>query len=106
MIGIGTWRARIDTFFLKAEATVDIQDQNGQYAFVFHLPEQFSNANIRFFDVREEGDTLFGKGEISLLPGKIFEGRFTFQGDSLTGTITLPFMENKTIELLDGHRVQ
>ena len=106
MIGIGTWSAKINTFFFKAEATVDIMDQNGEYAFAFHLPEQFSNVSVRYFDVREEGDTLCGKGEVSLLPGKIFEGKLTFHGDKLTGSIVLPFLDNKTVELQDGHRVK
>ena len=105
MIGIGTWYARISTMFIKAEGTVEILDNNGQYEFKFHPPEKFKNMNVRCFDLHEEGNTLYGKGEASAFPGKVFEVQATFDGDRMTGKIILPFLGNMTVDIKDGHRV-
>ena len=105
MIGIGTWSAKVSTMFLKMEGTIEILDNNGEYEFRFHPPEKFKDVQIRYFDIREEGNTLYGKGEASAFPRKIFEVQATFDGDKMTGKITLPFMGNMSVELKDGHRI-
>ena len=84
MIGIGTWSAKVSTMFLKMEGTIEILDNNGEYEFRFHPPEKFKDVQIRYFDIREEGNTLYGKGEASAFPGKIFEVQATFDGDKMT----------------------
>ena len=105
MIGIGTWAAKINTMFLKAEGTVEILDNNGEYDFRFHPSEEYKHISFRYFDIREEGNTLYGKGEASILPGKIFDVQATFEGDQMKGKIILPFFGNMTIDIKDGHRI-
>ncbi len=105
MIGIGTWKVKVNTLMLKAEGTVEIIDNNGQYDFKFTLPDKFKDLKIRYFDIREEGNTLYGKGEASAFPGMILDVQATFEGDTMTGKVTLPFLGNMTVELKDGHRI-
>lgn len=105
MIGIGTWKARISTMFLKAEGTLEILDNKGEYEFKFHPPEKYKDMQIRYFDIREDGNTLRGKGEASAFPGKIFEVEATFDGDRMTGRIILPFLGNMAVEIKDGQRI-
>ncbi|MCM1364242.1 MAG: hypothetical protein NC122_09795 [Faecalibacterium sp.] len=106
MIGIGKWEASINTFMFKAKGTAEIKDNNGEYEILFDLPEKFNGAKIKYYDIREIGDdTLTGKGEISLFPGKVAEGTFTFNGDKMSGTVKLPIMGGMEIKIKDGHRV-
>ena len=105
MVGIGKWSAKINTLVFKGESTVDIRDNNGEYDIEFHLPEKFKNVEIKYHDVHAEGNTIYGKGEITLLPGKMMDAAVTFEGDTMTGSLTLPFLGNKEIKLKDGHRI-
>ncbi|MCM1545089.1 MAG: hypothetical protein NC110_07320 [Ruminococcus sp.] len=106
MIGIGKWQASINTFMFKATGTAEIRDNNGEYEIIFDLPEKFSNAKIKYYDIKEIGtDTLTGKGEISLMPGKVAEGRFTFNGNKMTGTVKLPIMGGMEIKIKDGKKI-
>ena len=105
MVGIGKWSAKINTLVFKGEITVDIRDNNGEYDIEFHLPEKFKNVEIKYHDVHAEGNTIYGKGEITLLPGKMMDAAVTFEGYTMTGSLTLPFLGNKEIKLKDGHRI-
>ena len=105
MVGIGKWSAKVSTLVFKGEITVDIRDNNGEYEIEFHLPEKFKNVEIKYHDVHAEGNTIYGKGEITLLPGKMMDADVTFDGDTMTGSLTLPFLGNKEIKLKDGHRI-
>lgn len=105
MVGIGKWSAKVNTLFFKGEITVDIKDNNGEYDIDFHLPEKFKNIEIKYYDVYAEGNTIHGKGEVALLPGKVINAAVTFEGDTMTGALTLPFLGNKVIKLKDGHRI-
>ena len=105
MVGIGKWSAKIHVLFMNLEGTVEIREQDGQYSFDFTPPERFKDVKFRYFDVHAEGDTIFGKGEASAFPGKIFDVEATFSDDTMTGKIVLPFMGNKEIPILDGHKI-
>lgn len=106
MIGIGKWEAEVNTFMFKAKGIVEIRDNGGQYEFIYDLPDKFKGAKIKYYDIREIGnDTLSGKGEISLLPGKVIEVQATFKGDRMTGFVKIPVMGGMTIQLRNGHRI-
>ena len=105
MVGIGRWSAKINVLFMKLEGIVEIREQDGQYTFDFTPPERFKDVKFRYFDISAEGDTIRGKGEASAFPGKVFDVEATFQGDTMTGKIVLPFMGNKEIPILDGHKI-
>ena len=82
-----------------------MERKGGEYEFIFHLPDRFKGAQIRTFDIVEDGNTLRGKGEVSLFPGKFIETEVTFDGDKMTGKITVPFLGNSTFKIKDGHRI-
>lgn len=105
MVGIGKWAATVNTLVFKGEVTVDIMDNNGEYDIKFNLPEKFKNIEIKYYDVHAEGNTIYGKGEITLLPGKVMEAAVTFEGDTMTGSLKLPFLGNKEIKLKNGRRI-
>lgn len=106
MIGIGKWEAEISTPMFKAKGVVEIVDNNGKYEFRYDLPERFKNAKIRYYDIREVGsDTLTGKGEISLLPGKVIEVTATFKGDKMNGFVKVPIMRGMKIQFKNGRRI-
>lgn len=105
MVGLGRWVGRVNTIFFKGEVAVEIRDKDGEYDINFELPEKFKNIEIRYYDVHAVGNTIYGKGELSLLPGKEFHAAVTFDGDKMTGSIKLPFLGNKEIVIKDGHRI-
>ena len=105
MVGIGKWAARVNTLVFKGEITVEIKDNNGEYDINFELPEKFKNVEIKYYDVHAEGNTIYGKGEMTLLPGKVIEAAVSFEGDTMTGSLKLPFLGNKEIKLKDGRRI-
>ena len=105
MVGIGKWVGRVNTLVFKGEVTVDIRDKDGEYEIDFELPEKFKNIEIKYYDVHAEGNTIMGKGEMTLLPGKVIEAAVTFEGDKMTGSLKLPFLGNREIKIKDGRRI-
>lgn len=104
MIGLGTWVTSVNMMIFKGEITVVIADKNGEYDIDFQLPDKFKDVKIRTYDIVENGNTLKGKGEITMLPGKTLEAEVTFDGDTFTGVLRIPFLK-RTIELKNGHKI-
>lgn len=104
MIGIGTWKASVNTLVFRGEITIVISDNNGEYNIDFRFPDKFKDMKIKTYDIKENGNTLSGKGEISMLPGKELEAEVTFDGDAFTGVLKIPFIK-RNIELKNGRRV-
>lgn len=105
MVGIGKWVGSVNTIVFKGDVTVEIKDKDGEYEIDFELPEKFKNIEIRYYDVHAEGNTIKGKGEVTLLPGKEMEASVTFEGDTMTGVLKLPFLGNKEIKIKNGRRI-
>ncbi len=105
MIGIGKWAGKVKALMMTFEGTVEVRNNNGQYAFHFELPERFKGVQIRTYDITEDGNTLRGKAEVSLLPGKELQAEVTFLGDTMEGRLIVPFMGNKEFKIIDGHRI-
>ena len=106
MIGLGKWTAKVNTLFFSGYLNVEIKDNNGEYEVDFELPEKFKSIEIQYYDIRDDGkNTLRGKAEVSLLPGKVFELEAVFDSDKVEATLTLPFLGNKQIKSKDGHRI-
>ena len=104
MIGLGTWVTSVNMMIFKGDITVVIADKDGQYDIDFQLPDKLKDVKIRTYDIVENGNTLKGKGEITMLPGKELEAEVTFNGDTFEGVLRIPFMK-RTIELKNGHRI-
>lgn len=105
MVGLGKWVGSVNTLVFKGDVTVEIKDNNGEYDINFELPEKFKNIEIRYYDVHAVGNTIMGKGEMTLLPGKVIEACVTFEGDTMTGVLKLPFLGNKEIKIKNGHKI-
>lgn len=106
MIGIGKWEITINNLFIKATGVAEIIDNNGQYEIRVQLPEKYKDIKISYREIREVGpDTLAGKAEISLFPGKVFDGAFTFEGESCHGYVTLPMLGGKKFEIKNGRKI-
>ena len=104
MVGLGKWVIKVNTFFFKGDITFEVKDNNGEYDISFTPPEKFKNVEVRYYDVHEDGNALCGKGEISLMPGKVFEAKAVFNGDSMTSFVKLPVFGNKELSF-SGNRI-
>ena len=104
MIGLGTWVTSVNMMIFKGDITVVIADKDGQYDIDFQLPDKLKDVKIRTYDIVEEGNTLRGKGEITMLPGKELEAEVTFNGDTFEGMLRIPFMK-RNIPLKNGHKI-
>ena len=104
MIGLGTWVTSVNMLVYKGDITVVIADKDGQYDIDFQLPDKLKDVKIRTYDIVENGNTLKGKGEITMLPGKELEAEVTFDGDTFEGVLRIPFMK-RNIPLKNGHKI-
>lgn len=106
MVGLGTWAGKTTARIIRGEVKFTISDVGGQYKIDVELPGNLKSTTFKFFDIVEEDDkTLSGKGEISLVPGKILEGTFTFDGDKMSGEIRkIPVV--RTVKIVNGYRVK
>ena len=104
MIGLGKWSCSVDTVFLKGEAVFEITDENGEYKFDLHIESDTDVPDFKIIEVNEEdGNTLKGKAEVSLLPGKPIELSCTFEGDTMTGYLKVPYIGK--IKIKDGKKI-
>ena len=104
MVGLGKWAIKVNTLFFKGDIVFEIKDKNGEYDISFTPPEKFKNIGIRSYGVHAEGNALCGKGEISLLPGKVIEARGVFSGDTVTSSVKLPILGKKELTFY-GRRI-
>ena len=104
MIGLGTWVTSVNMLVYKGDITVVIAEKDGQYDIDFQLPDKLKDVKIRTYDIVENGNTLKGKGEITMLPGKELEAEVTFDGDTFEGVLRIPFMK-RNIPLKNGHKI-
>ncbi|HOA34164.1 MAG: hypothetical protein GXY95_05085 [Clostridiales bacterium] len=103
MIGLGKWKARVDHMFFKGDVILEIKDNNGEYDFDIDLNADMELPDFRFYDIVEDGNTLKGKGEVSLLPGKEIEAFLEFDGDKMSGYLKAPLVGK--IKIKDGVKV-
>ena len=104
MIGLGTWVTSVNMLVYKGDITVVIAEKDSQYDIDFQLPDKLKDVKIRTYDIVEDGNTLKGKGEITMLPGKELEAEVTFNGDTFEGVLRIPFMK-RNIPLKNGHKI-
>lgn len=104
MIGIGKWEATVTTLFFSVTGVLEIKDNDGQYEFIYNLPEKFKNVKITYNSIEETSpDTLRVTGEASMMPGKKIVVEATFKGDTVTGFAK---MGGITARIKNGHRIK
>jgi hypothetical protein len=91
MIGLGTWEAPINTIAFRGIGRMIISDNNGEYDFKFEIPD-VDIPEIVVSDIVEDGNTLTASAECDLVKGKKIPVSVTFEGDTLTGLIKIPFI--------------
>ena len=101
MIGIGTWSFNVDTMFFRGEAQIKIFDICGEYGFEVKIPGE-DIPEIIVKDVVEDGNTLNAVGNISLLKGKDIPVSLTFEGDTASGFLKVPYVGK--VKLKDGKK--
>ncbi len=97
MIGLGTWKCKINHTFYAGSATLVIKDNNGEYEFLATLDDGGKMPEYTVSNVVESGNTLEGDLKINMIPMKM---KFfaAFDGDKMTGKITMPFVGEVTLE--------
>ena len=97
MIGLGTWKCKINHTFYSGGATLIIKDNNGEYEFIGTLDDGDNMPEYTVSNVVEKGNRLEGDLKINMIPMKM---RFhaEFDGDKMTGGITMPFVGEVTLE--------
>lgn len=107
IIGIGKWQGEIRTAFFSAKGVVEIRDNNGNYEFIFELPNKYKNTEIIYHEIKEiSNDTLLIKAEASLFPKKTAVIKITFKGNKLFGVIYAPIMGGITLKIQNGKRIE
>ena len=103
MIGIGKWLCKVNSMFYRGEVTINIADNNGEYDISIEIDEDFDMPDYKFYDVVTEGNTVNGKAEVALLPGKVIDVSFTIENDILSGVLKVPFMGK--VKITDGNKI-
>lgn len=106
MVGLGTWAGKTTARLIRGEVKFTISDNNGEYKIDVELPGNLKSTTFKFYNIVEEDEkTLSGQGEVSLVPGKVLEGTFVFDGDTMSGEIRkIPVI--RTVKILNGYRVK
>ena len=92
MVGIGKWLAHVDTMFFTGDAVICVSDNNGEYAFDLELPSDMDIPEFKIYGITEDGNTLNAKASVELLQGKEIDLSFTFEGDTASGFIKIPYI--------------
>ena len=103
MIGLGTWKFKVDTMFYCGSAVLAITGEGGEYAVTAALPELSGAPDITIGNITEDGNTLSGIAVTNALPGKEIPCSITFEGGTAAGFLKVPFIGK--LELQDGQKI-
>ncbi len=93
MTGIGTWTGSIKTMIYSGDVTFTIKNDHGEYGVEFKLPDGIDKIpEYTLSPIVEDGNTLSSQMEIAMLPGKKIDVSMTFEGDTMNGTVKIPFI--------------
>ena len=102
LLGIGKWKFTVDTMFYRGDAILTAVDKDGEYDVDIELTG-IEIPNPGYGQLQVEGNTLTGVATTDLLKGKEIPFSLTFDGDTATGFLKVPFMGK--IKLKDGQRI-
>jgi len=103
MLGLGKWKFNVNTMIYRGEAFLTIGEKDGEYDIGIELPGQDNVPDFEIFDMAAEGNTITGSVKTSLLRGKVIPFSATFDGDTASGFLKVPFVGK--IDLKDGVKV-
>ena len=102
MLGLGKWKLAVKTRFYSGDAFMIIGEKDGGYDIRVELASG-KKPDFRFSNLRAEGNTLTGYAQHSLLQGEMIPFSATFEDDTVTGFLDVPFVG--MIRFKDGVRV-
>ncbi|MCL2301176.1 MAG: hypothetical protein FWC27_13625 [Firmicutes bacterium] len=91
MLGLGKWKFTVNTRFYSGEAYLVIGGRDGAYDIRAELANG-KRPDFRFSQLQAQGDTLTGVAQHSLLQGSLIPFRMTFEGDTASGSLDVPFI--------------
>lgn len=103
MIGIGTWKCHVDTMMFAGDIKFRVADNGGQYE-----PSVLMDGPVPAYTIKsiteENGDTLHIVANVEMLKNRDIEITVTFNGDTCTGFVKVPFLGK--IKLENGVRIE
>ncbi|MDR2525634.1 MAG: hypothetical protein LBC83_05560 [Oscillospiraceae bacterium] len=97
MIGLGSWKFKVDTMFYKGDAILTVGDNGGKYSVDIEITD-VDIPPITVFGIEEEDDTISGTATTDLLKGKEIPFSITFEGDVANGYLKVPFLGRVKLE--------
>lgn len=105
MIGLGKWKFKLDTFLYSGLVYVTIGEEQGSYTFQAEIPGMNPNPRIEIESIRVTRNEIHALYYTDALPWeKPLPADLTFQGDTMTIVLQLPFFGEMTLE--NGVRVR
>ena len=92
MIGVGKYKVNIDHMFFQGEAIFEIEYENGKYEFEIEIENADFDFDIDITEAEEDGNTLYAKATVAILPGKTIDVNLTFEDDKCNGFLKIPFV--------------
>jgi len=103
MLGLGTWEFNVDTMFYRGKVLLIVKEKDGAYDMDIDIVGMDSTPPFAVLSMNVEGNTVSGAAQTDLLKGKEIPYSITFDGDTATGFLKVPFMGK--INLKNGARV-
>ena len=102
MLGLGTWKFKVDTMFFRGDAKLIVAEKNGEYDITIDIPGE-TLPEIGFDNIQAEGNTVTGTARTDLLKGKDIPFSCTFEGDTANGLLKVPMLGK--IKLNNGVKI-
>jgi len=104
MPALGKWKFYVDTMFYRGDAILAVfEKEDGDYDVGLEIPGMANAPEIEVVRMEVDGNTINGAGKTDLLKGKEIPFSATFDGDTASGFIKIPFIGR--IKLTNGVRV-
>jgi len=102
MIGLGKWEINVNTRFYSGDVLLVIAEKDGAYDIYAEFPGG-KRPDFQFSGLRAQGNTITGVARHSLLQGSQIPLRLTFEDDTVSGSLDVPFLG--MIEFSKGGKV-
>jgi len=102
MLGLGTWEFQVDTMFYRGKVLLMVGEKDGGYDIGIDIPGM-DVPDFAITSLAAEDNTVSGTVQTSLLKGKDIPFSVTFEGETASGFMKVPFMGKLTMK--DGKRI-
>lgn len=77
----GKYIGTVSTIVLKGEVNFTIMENGDEYDISMTLPKPMEKVKVRFDEIHRDGNSLIGKGSISIMPKGEVDSKITFEED-------------------------